>query len=40
LFGFGAMSKSGKDKPRKQRGATFAIGDDDERVVAHLVELE
>ena len=31
---FGARSKSGKVKPRRQHGATVAIGDDGGRVVA------
>src|SRR6218665_3987478 len=30
-----ARTKSGKVKPRRQRGATVAIGDDGGRVVAH-----
>jgi len=33
-FCFGARSKSGKVKPRRERGTTVAIDDDGGRVVA------
>jgi len=35
-FRFGARSKSGKVKPRRQRGALVAIGDDGRRVVDRI----
>jgi len=36
LFSFGALSKFGKIKPRRQRGATVVIGGDGRHVGAGL----